>query len=394
LLGLDELLLNMNVNFINRPSCTLSSNSAPPDQPLLPFSRMTRQARGGEIQPNTRRPRGGAALVLITCGLLQALPASAANAGSYRLSLVRGEGAETCPTAAEVEASVNARLNRVAFSPAAGASIEGVFSREGAAWIAELWVRDETGRSTGSRRIPALGPDCAALAEAATLAIALTIDPDAALAEPGAPALRPLPALPAPPPRVPPCPLCPVAPVPRCPACQPSARTTGGLSFRASARVLAAAGALPGVAPGLGLHAEVGTETWSGFANVSYLPESRTSDRRFGFGLGAAGTGVCGSFHGEKAVVIGVCGGLELGGVHAVVYDLTPLEPGDRLWFAAAIGPRVRIPGPGATFFDLGLSGVVPLLRRNFRVRGVTEPAFEQSVFGGFGYLGVGFEAP
>ena len=99
----------------------------------------------------------------------------------YRLAWVRGDGAEMCPAEAELEERVTARLGRRAFSETASRVIEGTVTRHGDAWHASIRVRDARGALGGARDFDLQAPDCTALSAATTLAVVLTIDPNAPL---------------------------------------------------------------------------------------------------------------------------------------------------------------------------------------------------------------------
>jgi hypothetical protein len=81
-----------------------------------------------------------------------------------------------------------------------------------------------------------------------------------------------------------------------------------------------------------------------------------------------------------------------VGAVHAVVQDLSPLQPGDRLWlaFRAEVGVAVRIAGP--VWFDARLFDLFALQRWEFRVRTENggQTAFAQAAFMPGAALGLG----
>src|SRR5438309_7754199 len=64
---------------------------------------------------------------------------------TVHLSWVRAKGAETCIDRETLAHDVNARLGRDAFGGAPARSIEGLVAREGAKWVAHLYVRDADG---------------------------------------------------------------------------------------------------------------------------------------------------------------------------------------------------------------------------------------------------------
>jgi hypothetical protein len=316
-----------------------------------------------------------------------AAPARAEPPAVFELSVTRAEGAGSCPSGNELERRVSARLGRVPFTSRAEQAIEATLSRRDDAWRAEISLRDADGIIRGARQIDASGQDCEALAEATTLAIALTIDPD------GSPA--PVASNPSvdTPPLATPCPptsseTAQQAKAPRCP--EPD---RDPFRVAASLRGALAGGMLPRAAGGVAVNAEAGPKLVRVELGLLYLPEVSASDPRFAFGLTAATLGAC-AFPLAERLELGICAELELGAIHAVVHDLQPLDPGDQLWLAIAAGPRLRISGPAGSFVELGGSAVVPLLDRSFDVQGLEEPAFETAAVGGIGFFGVGLRAP
>jgi hypothetical protein len=225
--------------------------------------------------------------------------ASAAEgpARSFRLVWVRGPGAEGCPDGGAIGKAVAARLGRDVLANDAPASIEGFIERQGATLHAHVYVRDQAGALQGTRDLNSHAVDCAPLSAAVTLAIALAIDPDAALTpHPPATPAAVVPPAPEPPrfperviirePPPPPPPTAP-APAPPTPALRrPSAVTT--------ASVLVAGGLLPKASPGLTLEEDLAVyHALHSALGIVYFPEERTRDGSFGFGLTAATLGAC-----------------------------------------------------------------------------------------------------
>jgi hypothetical protein len=325
-----------------------------------------------------------------------AVPARAQGSESFRFSWVRGEGAGACPDTRALAARVSERLGRNPFSDAAEQSIEGSVSARDGRFHAELRVRDAGGIARGSRELAANGPDCAELADAVVLAVALTIDPNAALGGP------PTPAPPAAPPDVPPVaepPALERCPEVRCPPsepCRPVPCPPRAVPPRAAivARAVVAAGVLPGMAPGAGVFGEVGGERLRGALGMRYFPETTTDGGRYGFGLTVGTAGVVLTAKVSEALELAGIAELELGASHAVVYELEPVEPGDQPWVAAAVGPRLGFSGLRALRIELGVSLVVPFVRPTFEVRGAAEPVFQSAPVAVLGYFGLGLGTP
>ena len=131
------------------------------------------------------RARGGLGLqpvvgVLTACSLLLAArpaPAAPPVPPSVRLSYVLGRGAEQCPPEAALRRGVAARLGRDPFR-AEGAQLVSIrveATRAGLAATVE--VRDAAGKAVGTRTVASSRRDCAELAAAVELAVAIAIDP-------------------------------------------------------------------------------------------------------------------------------------------------------------------------------------------------------------------------
>jgi hypothetical protein len=341
----------------------------------------------GEHCKTTRTIRWAALLALV------AFPARAEAPPAYELSVARLEGAGSCPDRTYFQRGVAARLGRVPFAEPAERTIETVLSRRGDGWHAEITLRDAQGIELGRRGIDATGPDCGPLAQATTLALALTIDPDAALGVPGTgPPPEPSPVAPSPL-SPPPCPerACPAAaPCPRAVCPVPPERPY----LAASARAILAMGLIPGPAPGVALVAEGGSRTLRGELGLLFLPEKPADDARFAFGLTSAAAGACAALPPLGRLELGLCGEIQLGALHAVVHELSPVDPGDQLWLAASLGPRVALDVWSPLTLEVGISAVAPLLDRTFDVAGIQEPVFRPASVGAVSFLGVGIRTP
>ncbi|HXN33107.1 MAG TPA: hypothetical protein VN894_14650, partial [Polyangiaceae bacterium] len=252
--------------------------------------------------------------------------ANADAASQVRLVWVRGERTQGCDDRATIARRVVERLGRDVFSESAPRSIEGVIQHEGERWDAHLYVREADGSLFGSRYLTSTAPDCGALDAAVTLAIALAIDPDAALRP--APASSPAAAMPgpaAPPPTQAP-PLTPTSPVSRLPETPSTAprlaapvspkapEPSRGGSLSATARVLVAAGILPGAAAGAALSADgPAGSRFQGTAGLLYFPEARNAAGDFAFGLTAGWLGVCAEPWAAGRLAVAICGKILLG---------------------------------------------------------------------------------
>jgi hypothetical protein len=301
---------------------------------------------------------------------------------SFRWSFVRLPGAESCPGAEGIAAGVRSRLGRDPFANDADRNIEGMVTREGEVWRAHLSVIGPDGAVLGSRDLQSSEPDCSTLAAAVTLAVALVIDPRAAFAPASAP---PPPAEPVPAPA--PSPLAPLAP-PAMVAAPPLTRPPASLTvrrpaepvFAVSLRAAVALGLLPRAAFGVESGGELGLSAhWGLSGGVSYFPEVRTADAGFAFGLSAGFLGACVHAIQTQAARLAICGEVQLGAMHAVVYSVRPLPPGDHVWAGARVGPRVRLKLSHRVWVEAGAQGLAPLIRHEFVLKDQQNPVFQSS---------------
>jgi hypothetical protein len=155
-----------------------------------------------------------------------------------------------------------------------------------------------------------------------------------------------------------------------------------------------AGGVLPGPSPGAALFAAYGGAAVRGTVGITFLPEQELDGRPFSFGLTAGALGACWVPVREGRLQGSLCGEAQLGAIHAVVRELTPLSTGDHLWVAIGAGPLVSIGMVPPLRLELGATVVVPLARKEFGVLGEPTPAFESSPVGAVGFLGLGAGTP
>jgi hypothetical protein len=326
---------------------------------------------------------------------------SAPGKDPVRLSWVRAAGADACPTERRIAAQVAERLGRNPFSVDAAQSIEAYVARSERGWHAEIHVRGRDGTRVGSRDLTSEAADCAGIEAAAVLAIVLAIDPDALAAGPPRPPApsegSPPPSAPRafapPPPDVPP-PL--PAWVPPEPPTPPAERQ--GLGPGASTialRVGTGLGLLPRVGAALSLAGHVGVaRSVQISAEALWLPEMAATDPRISFGLAAGALGACVRALQRGRVDLAACASLWGGALHAVVYTLIPVDPGERPWAAAEASPLLRIRLVDHLHLDLGVHVIVPLVRPAFIIRGVKDPLFQEPVVTLAPLAGVGAHFP
>ena len=311
--------------------------------------------------------------------------ASSAPENSVHFAWVRGAGAESCPNEATLVKIVAARLGRDPFSRESSQFIEGVVERTPAGWSAHIRMSKD-GRMLGTRELTSESPDCSAITAASVLAIAIGIDPDAALSM-----------TPAPPAVDPPVPVTPEPPKPKeevhCPAsvpAKPLVRPAQPLPLEifpkiaASFRGVLGIGLLPQIAPGFALNTGLEGRRWEGSLGLLWLPEVATTNGDFAFGITAVSLGACGHPVRARRLLLSGCLRLYGGGIHQVVASLlyAPLDVSQRLWFTAAPSVRARFAIISKLSLDAGVEFVVPLIRHEFAVVGRTEPVFAMGPLG------------
>jgi hypothetical protein len=310
---------------------------------------------------------------------------------TYRLAWSRAEGAEACLTETELADRVRGRLGREPFDDRAERTIEGQVGLGSEGFLAKLVIRAADSTVLGRRTIETRGADCAALGQAVTLAVVLTIDPDAPLDAAGepppaaAPALREAAPPPASPKAVPPPEPPRVAPRPR-PSEAPTASARSPARASIGAGVVGALGLLPRAA--LGVELEGAFPAGSGvIVGARVLPSVETGDGHLGIALTSGKLGWCGGMPG--LLPVSLCGALEAGVTSVVARDLVPVSPGDYPYLALAAGARLVLPPRGPVAFQLGASALLPLYRQRFRVEGGNARDFQASPLGGLLTLGL-----
>lgn len=115
------------------------------------------------------------------------------------LDYARGEGATSCPEAAELERAVTARLGYSPWVEEPEVILNAVVSGGPGAFTLHLAMLDADGTVAGQRDLASTSMDCREIAEALVLDLCMAIDPRAALQPASAP--PPPPAVTTPPPR-------------------------------------------------------------------------------------------------------------------------------------------------------------------------------------------------
>ena len=353
--------------------------------------------------PSRRAPRPSpplAGAAALACAL--SVARASADPAPVQLAWVRGPGAEACSRQSAIVQQVTARLGRSPFRADAELSIDAYVTHVEAGWRAEIFVRDREGKLTGARELTSEASDCGAIESATVLALALAIDPEAALRPPAPapPALTtapaPMPAAPAPATAPAPAPATAPLPVSAPPPPRADPPLEAGLGNSGVAlRGEIALGLLPRAAAGLSLAGRAAiTERWALTAEALWMPEVSAADDRFAFGLSALALGACAGVVRSSRAELSACGALWGGALHAVVRGLPAVEPGDSAWAAVSATPQLRLRLGGRLHLDLGAQLLVPLLRRPFQVAGWSSPVFQQAPAAFLPFAGLGANFP
>ena len=281
------------------------------------------------------------------------------------LRWVRRDGAEACPDEIEITRAVERRLGRAAFVPPEQAqlSLETIIEPLPSGGFHARITLVRGSAVVGQRDLESAEPSCAALAEKVALALALTIDPEAPLADPPAedvasdpePLPPPLPPPPPPPPRPP-------VQAPRPPPPEPE-RAPVQVDLEAAAAI--ATGLLPQLSPGVVVRgrAMLWDLPFAGELEAAYFPEKAREaapGKGAEFALGYAGLGLCSRPPRASTIAVSACVGADFGYMvgQGFGFDYNPsfrspqvlLGARGRLWFrplsnlAVIVGPNLSVP--------------------------------------------------
>jgi len=290
---------------------------------------------------------------------------------SYRLQVVRADGAGTCDSASAIARDVSRRLGRNPFSDEGERGIDIVLSRTETKWVAKLYLRVDPNEADAARLIESEGLDCSELSKSVALAVALAIAPD----------------LP-PPPEVAPEPNCPPPLPPVVSAAPPPPPSLHGA---AAVRLLYSPNLLPQRAVGTALSVSLrGDLLGANFGGIFY-PESelRNPTAHLGFAVSAAFASGC-LWPRTNNPEIWSCIGARVGALHSVVYSPRPERPGDRLWWAGETELGVRQRLFSRLFIEGGAAAVFPFVRHRFQTEASSSPVYEQGPAVLEGFLGLG----
>ena len=211
--------------------------------------------------------------MLGACLLAACLLGSAtANAGTRAVHLVyiRGAGAEHCPSQAELQEGIIARLGRDPFWGRGARQVWITISRSGTELVATIAAQAEDGGAAQVRAVTSRRAECVELASAVELALAIAIDPLAAVGRPSEAGEA---AEPFEPPSAPPSSVAPASEALGTPnaaalvavqrTAPPKERSAGDRHWFVGAGLLLSEGAGPGTSVGLALDLGARRRDWS-----------------------------------------------------------------------------------------------------------------------------------
>ena len=311
---------------------------------------------------------------------------------SYRLLWIREDDAASCPGPSAIARGVRDRLGYDPFRDDAQAAIEAHVDRSGGIWSASLRFSD--GAREATKRFESPSPDCAAVAQAAELAISLAIQGnELARAD--------------------------VRVVPEADAGGATAAvpTFGGDEARGSARTgakegptpqagkpprpafqgmlvlsgVAAVGLLPRPAAGLDVHGLVRFRKESFLSlGMAHFPDVPADDPSFRLGSTVGRAGACVDPTASAHPRLVGCAHAKLGSTTVVVHELLPTAPGSRVFGGISAGLLFvqRLP-PFALLVEAEATVPVPVY--DFSVSGTGRTIYSSPVVYGFFRIGLGF---
>jgi hypothetical protein len=325
------------------------------------------------------------------------------------LELVRGDGAESCSGAADLERAVETRLGRSVFVPRerADVAIEVRIDRRAnpEKFRAIVTLRGDNAAVLGTRTIESAS-SCSALDAPLALVVALLIDPDAALAPPPAPEAPPPhapdpPSAPAPPPpATPPAVARPTSrpsPPPIPPPSSAPARPWRSFLY---AHLALSAGLLPHVGTGLGASVWIQPPlgpSWLLGATAWLQNDAGDGVSGGHFQRTAGHLAVCPLTLGGTPTRLLACGGINVGALRVSGFGYDRTYPQERPVVDAMLEMQVirRLVGPLAATAGLGLA--VPFVRDRYNFvesSGTRRTVFDPLPVAGILQIGVGAELP
>jgi hypothetical protein len=342
----------------------------------------------------------GASLGFASVASAQKGPSDAT--GTYALSFVRGAGAESCPSRQELEREVSARLGHSPFDSVAPRSIEILTERTAEGHRSVVSVIDRDGKLIGRRVLQDDEPSCAAIFSATALAVALLIDPEAALSrdaraneavasfevdEPTRPPEPPPPSLHAasPPPTTAPAEVIVKPPAPPLRVVRAAVVGTD---------VAVAVGFVPGVSPAVGIFgAGTLSSPWGLSLSALYVSSTSVSegDKTLEVSFTTFGAAVTLAVVSTTSFRLVPDAGFMVGALHVAVLEGQPADAGDHPYYGLGFGLRAEAAVIKGLFITVRAGGAVPFIRRELSERDAPTPIWRQPPVAGLASLGLGW---
>jgi hypothetical protein len=328
----------------------------------------------------------------------------------YALSWVRGEGAEQCPSGQDLTREVEARVGRALFDAAAERSVEVQVSRENGSYHCNVYVRAADGQAIGRRALESNEASCAPIFQAAVLAVALVIDPDAeprgdhpnavAAFAPVASANASASARPAMPAPAPAATVAAVTSAPSrvmtaspAPTLEPPVHALSTLSVRG----VLSSSLVPGASPGLALDFSIRpAQRWGFSAGALYVSPTTASGNPGLVRVGLSAVALGATFDAARLdhVRLMLEAGAWAGALQTAALSPRPVAAGPFPFLALELGARAQVALSRGVFAEIGGALALPLIRRGLVVAGATEPIWREPALAGLGFFGLGASFP
>ena len=342
------------------------------------------------MSKRTHVVRGLRSLVLTTSVLFGADAGADEQRPAYRFLWIREDAASSCPGPSSIAHGVRERLGYDPFRDDAPAVIEAHVDRSGGVWTVSLRFSD--GAREATKRFESPSPECAAVAQAAELAISLAIQGNElaradAVQSPVEPEADAGPTPGAVPSRNE------ARPNARSDATEPPRPAPSRPPFEGLLAVsgAGAVGLLPRVAAGLDVHGLVRFRKESFLSlGMTHFPEVRADDPSFRLGSTLGRLGACVDPTASARPRLVGCAHAKLGSTTVVVHELLPVSPGSRVFGGVSAGLLFVQPWrPFALLVEA--EATVPIPAYDFTVSGTGRTIYTSPFIYGFLRVGLGF---
>ncbi|HMJ11381.1 MAG TPA: hypothetical protein VK524_08230 [Polyangiaceae bacterium] len=327
---------------------------------------------------------------VIALGLLSACSLSSGTAlarapEAVTLRWQRGASAASCAERESIQRRVEERIGHAAFEERAARVLVVNVERDESGYLAHLYLDTRAGPRS-KRTLRSSDSDCAALESAIVLAVAIAVDPAAALASPTQNADPPSSAFPVLETAETNAPSTTSTRAAPGPSHAPRVRSTLPRSvprLSGTLRGLYTIGLLPGPAWGFALHVE--REVAARFSvnfGLRVLPALQTDSGVYEFSFNGGALGACVT----TAAPLDLCGGMLAGALYAVSSNDRGGRASQHPWLGLELGPRVAVRARGLVWeFGLSVGGALLAPRLRSDVEHLPQSPLEGTFFVGVG---------